>query len=97
MATKAEKNELVEILKGNRVINFYEFIDKKIEEQQAFKKQFKRDWNSNHEKVEKQMEEKQKALELLVEEWLEIAYPEEKNIWKNQYTIQIVISKDATQ
>jgi hypothetical protein len=97
MATNAEKNELVEILKGNRVINFYEFIDKKVEEQQAFKKQFKRDWNSNHEKVETQMEEKQKALELLVEEWLEIAYPEEKNIWKNQYTIQIVISKDAAE
>lgn len=93
MATNAEKNELIEKIKGNRVIDFQEFIDSKFNEQQAFKKQFKRDWNANHEKIEKQMEEKQKALNALAEEWLEQAYPEEKNIWKHQYAIQIVISK----
>jgi hypothetical protein len=93
MATKSEKNKLIETLKGNQVIDFQEFIDSKWEEQQAFKKQFKRDWNSNHEKIEKQMEEKQKELNALAEEWVELAYPDEKNPWKHEHEIQIVISK----
>ena len=97
MATSAEKNELIEIIKGNKVINFQQYQDEKSEERNAFKKQFKRDWNANHEKIEKQMEEKEKALRLLKEEWLEIAYPDDKHIASKayKYNIQIIITEES--
>ena len=97
MASKAEKNKMIEEIKGNQVIDFQEFIDSKFDQLQKFKKEFKRDWNANHEKIEKQLDEKRKQLEVLAEEWLEIAYPTEKNVWKHEYTIQIVISKKAAE
>lgn len=93
MATTKEKNELVENLKGNKVLDFDQFIDKKGLELIQFKKQFKRDWNANHEKVEKQMDENIKRLNSLCEEWIEELYPDEKSSWKYNYDIQIVISK----
>jgi hypothetical protein len=99
MASKLEKNELVETLKGNQVINFQTFVDNKYSERDAFKKQFKRDWDSNHEKVEKKMEEKEKALHSLREEWLEIAFPNDRHIATKayKYNIQIVISEEAAE
>lgn len=95
MTTNIENNELIEILKGNQVINFETFVDNKYSECNNFKKQFRRDWDANHEKIEKKMEEKAKALEALKEEWLEIAFPNDRHIASNacQYNIQIVISK----
>lgn len=92
MASK-EAKQTFDKLANQFTINFQEYIDTKYTEQQAFKKQFKRDWNSNHEKVEKQMEEKQKQLQVLAEEWLEMAFPDEKSIWKHEYEITVVIKK----
>lgn len=92
MASK-EAKQTFDTLADQFTIDFQEFIDNKFTEQQAFKKQFKRDWNSNHEKVEKQMEEKQKQLQCLAEEWIELAHPDEKNIWKHEYDITVVIKK----
>lgn len=99
MATNTEHNKLIEILKGNKIIDFEKFCDDKYTERDNFKKQFKRDWNSNHEKIEKQMEEKEKALRTLKEEWLELAFPEEKHIASNsyKYNIQIVIIEEAAE
>lgn len=99
MATNIEKNELIETLKGNRVINFQTFVDNKYLERAAFKKQFTRDWDSNHEKIEKKMEEKEKALTALKEEWLEIAFPNDRHIASKayKYNIQIVISEEAAE
>jgi hypothetical protein len=96
MTTNAEKNKLIENLKGNKVLDFQEYADSKYLEREAFKKQFKRDWNANHEKIEKQMEEKEKALKALKEEWLETAFPERKTVALNAYkfNIQIVIIEE---
>lgn len=97
MATKLENNELIETLKGNQVINFQTFVDNKYSERDAFKKQFRRDWDSNHEKIEKKMEEKERALTALKEEWLEIAFPNDRHIASKarKYDIQIVISEEV--
>jgi hypothetical protein len=92
MTTKEAKKTFDKIA-NQYTIDFQEFIDSKFDEQLAFKKQFKRDWNSNHEKVEKQMEEKAKQLNVLAEEWIEMAYPDEKNTWKHEYEITVVIKK----
>jgi hypothetical protein len=92
MASK-EAKQTFDTLADQFTINFQEFIDSKFQDQQDFKKKFKRDWNSNHEKVEKQMEEKQKQLQMLAEEFLELANPTEKNLWKHEYDITVVIKK----
>jgi hypothetical protein len=99
MTSNIEKNELVEALKGNKVINFQQYCDDKYTERDSFKKQFKRDWNSNHEKIEKQMEEKEKALQSLKEEWLELAFPNERHIASKayKYNIQIVIIEEDAE
>mgnify|MGYP003629545866 FL=1 len=93
MATNIEHNGLIENLKGNKVIDFQLFEDSKYNERKNFKKQFKREWNSNHDKIEKEMELKEKALKDLKEQWLESAFPDEKNIasFSFKYKIQIVI------
>lgn len=99
MATTREKNTLIESLKGNKVLDFQEFVDNKYRERETFKKQFKRDWNTNHEKIEKQMEQKEKDLRALKEEWLETAFPNEKHIASSayKYNIQIIISAKAEE
>lgn len=94
MATKSEKHDMMETLKGHYVIDFQEFEDSKNEQIRKFKKEFKRDWNANHEKVEKQMEEKVKMIHALGEEWLEQAYPDENSIWKKNVSIKIVIIEE---
>jgi len=91
MATRAEKTKMIEQIKGNEIIDFDAFIDHKWEEIRLFKQQFRRDWNSNHEKVEKQMEEKVRLLESLREEWLEIIHPDDKDNYKRNVEIQITI------
>jgi hypothetical protein len=91
--TSKEAKKTFDKLADQFTLDYQDYLDTKHSEQQAFKKQFKRDWNSNHEKVEKQMEEKQKQLNALAEEWIEIAYPDEKNIWKHEYDITVVIKK----
>lgn len=109
MATKAEVHDMIETLKGHRVIDFQEFEDSKHQEIRNFKRQFNRDWNANHEKVEKQMEEKVKMIHALGEEWVELAYPEEiqknslfqtpiqQNLWKKNISIKIVIIEEAQE
>lgn len=99
MTTNIENNELIETLRGNQVINFQTFVDNKSSERDAFKKQFKRDWDSNHEKIERKMEEKERALTALKEEWLEIAFPNDRHIASKayKYNIQIVIIEEAQE
>ena len=92
MATK-EAKETFDKIAGQYTIDFREFIDLQHDKVKQFKKDFKRDWNANHEKVEKQMEEKVKQLNALAEELLELAEPDEKNIWKHEYEMKIVIKK----
>jgi hypothetical protein len=99
MATNIEHNTLIESLKGNKVIDFQSFVDNKYTQRDNFKKQFKRDWNSNHEKIEKEMEQKEKALQSLKEEWLELAFPDEKHIATKayKYQLQIVIIEESAE
>ena len=92
MATK-EAKETFDKVAGQFTIDFQEFIDMQYTKVQKFKKDFKRDWNANHEKIEKQMEEKIKQLNVLAEEFLELAEPEEKHHWKHEYEITVVIKK----
>ena len=92
MATK-EAKKTFDRLANQYTLDFQDYISDKNAEQEAFKKQFKRDWNANHEKVVKQMEEKQKQLQSLSEEWLEIGFPNEKHHWKHEYEITVVIKR----
>jgi gas vesicle protein len=92
MASKEAKQTFDKIA-DQYTIDFQEFIDLQHDKVKQFKKDFKRDWNANHEKVEKQMEDKVKQLNALAEELLELAQPEEKNIWKHEYEMKVVIKK----
>jgi hypothetical protein len=96
MASNGDKQEMIEILKGRRVIDFQIFEDGKHDEIQKFQKQFARDWNDSHKKVQTQMTEKVKMIHTLAEEWIELAYPNEKNIHYRNVSIKILICEENT-
>lgn len=78
-------------------MDFDDYIEQKAQELADFKKMFKRDWDSTHEKVFQKQEERVKQLNALADEWLEIMFPLDKNTWSGNYDITILATKRKTE
>jgi hypothetical protein len=96
MATKNEKQVLIETLKNEGTTKSFTWMDwtnKKNDELNHFKEILTPDWDANSEKVYKKREEEHKRQLALVDEFIKFKFPDEKNTWKFNYEITIMISK----
>ena len=97
MATEHDKIVLIETMKNNSSTRSFTWMDwrnKKNAELDQFKEMLKPDWDNNSEKVFKKREEEVAKQFALEEEFIKFKFPEDKNAWKHDYEVTIIITKN---
>jgi len=94
MANKEhEQQEIIEVLRGSRRLDWHEYMNKRQAEIRAFKEQYG-DGDGTDEKFFKKHDERNLQESNLMRSWCEALYPEEKGYQSaGKYDITILITK----